>query len=123
VVPVRRAITVLAVVVLLAGPTALAFVQGGYFDSARLVAALVAWALFGLSALLSPQPLPGGRGGRMALGGLFLLTAWTGASIAWAPLSAPALDALQRGLLYVAAPAAPSSPRSPSARSWWSATG
>lgn len=100
---VRRAITVLAVVVLLAGPTALAFFQGGYFDPARLIAAIVAWALFGIAALVSPQPLPRGRGGRLALAGLVLLTAWTGASIAWAPLSAPATDALQRLLLYVAA--------------------
>lgn len=101
--PVRRAITVLAVVVLLAGPTALAFFQGGYFDTARLIAALVAWALFGVAALVSPQPLPRGRGGRLALAGLVLLTAWSGASIAWAPLSTPATDALQRLLLYVAA--------------------
>ena len=99
----RRAITVLAVVVLLAGPTALAFFQGGYFDPARLIAAVVAWALFGAAALVSPQPLPRSRGGRLALAGLVLLTAWSGASIAWAPLSAPATDALQRLLLYVAA--------------------
>jgi O-Antigen ligase len=100
---VRRAITVLAVVVLLAGPTALAFFQGGYFDPARLIAAIVAWALFAVAALVSPQPLPRGRGGRLALIGLVLLTAWTGASIAWTPLSTPATDALQRLLLYVAA--------------------
>jgi hypothetical protein len=100
---VRRAITVLAVVVLLAGPTALARFQGGYFDPARLIAGIVAWALFGVAALVSTQPLPRGRGGRLALAGLVLLTAWTGASIAWTPLSAPATDALQRLLLYVAA--------------------
>jgi hypothetical protein len=82
---VRRAITVLAVVALLAGP-----------------AAVVAWLLVGAAAILSPDPLPRGRGGRLALAGLVLLTAWTGASIAWAPLSAPATDALQRLLLYVA---------------------
>jgi hypothetical protein len=100
---VRRAITVLAVVVLLAGPTALAFFQGGYFDPARLVAGIVAWALFGIGAMVSETPLPRSTGGRLALAGLVLLTAWTGASIAWAPLSAPATDALQRLLLYVAA--------------------
>ena len=100
---VRRAITVLAVVVLLAGPSALAFFQGGYFDLARLVAGAIAWVLFGVAALLSPQPLPRGRGGRLALAGLVLLTVWTGASIAWTPLSTPATDSLQRLLLYVAA--------------------
>jgi hypothetical protein len=104
--PVRRAITVLAVVALLAGPTALAFFQGGYFDQARLIAGLVAWALVGVAAVVSPQPLPRGRGGRIALAGLVLLTAWTGASFAWAPLSAPATDALQRALLYLAVLAA-----------------
>jgi hypothetical protein len=104
--PVRRAITVLAVVASIAGPTALAFFQGGYFDLARLVAAIVAWLLLGVAALVSPQPLPRGRAGRIALAGLVLLTAWTGLSIAWAPLSAPATDALQRDLLYVAAFAA-----------------
>jgi hypothetical protein len=101
--PVRRAITLLAAVVLLAGPTALAIFQGGYFDPARLIAAMVAWILFAVAALVSPQPLPRSTGGRLALAGLVLLTAWTGASIAWAPLSAPATDALQRLLLYVAA--------------------
>jgi O-Antigen ligase len=100
---VRRAITVLAVVALLAGPTALAFFQGGYFDLARLVAGVVAWVLFGVAALLSPGPLPRGRGGRIAFAGLVLLTAWSGASIAWTPLSTTATDSLQRLLLYVAA--------------------
>jgi hypothetical protein len=103
---VRRAITLLAVVVLLAGPTALAFFQGGYFDLPRLIAGLVAWVLLGIAALVSPQPFPRGRGGRLAIAGLALLTAWSGASIAWTPLSAPATDALQRLLLYVAALAA-----------------
>jgi O-antigen ligase/polysaccharide polymerase Wzy-like membrane protein len=99
---VRRAITVLAVVAVLAGPTALAFFQGGFFDLPRLIAALVAWLLVGVAALVSPQPLPRGRGGRLAIGGLVLLTVWTGVSIAWTPLSAPGTDALQRQLLYLA---------------------
>src|SRR3954452_12641547 len=99
---VRRAITVLAVVVLLAGPTALAFGRGGYFDPERLLAALVAWALLAVAALVSPQPLPRSRAGRIALAGLVLLTVWTGISEAWAPEAAPAEDALQRMLLYVA---------------------
>jgi hypothetical protein len=100
---VRRAITVLAVVALLAGPAALAFFQGGYFDLARVAAAVIAWLLLGVAALVSPQPIPRGLGGRLALAGLVLLTVWSGASIAWAPLSAPATDALQRLLLYIAA--------------------
>lgn len=103
---VRRAITVLAVVALIAGPTALAFATGGYLDLARLAAGIVAWALVGVAAFVSPQALPRGRGGRIALCGLVLLTAWTGVSIAWTPRQAVALDALQRDLLYVAALAA-----------------
>jgi hypothetical protein len=99
---VRRAITVLAVVVLLAGPTALAFGRGGYFDPERLLAALVAWGLLAVAALVSPQPLPRSRAGRAALAGLVLLTIWTGLSQAWAPQAAPAEDALQRMLLYTA---------------------
>jgi hypothetical protein len=96
-------VTVLAVVVLLAGPSAVGFLDGGYFDPGRLIAGIVAWVLFGVAALLSPSPLPRKRAGRLALLGLVLLTAWTGASIAWTPLSTPATDALQRLLLYVAA--------------------
>src|SRR3954470_15137253 len=98
----RRAITVLAVVVLLAGPTALAFGRGGYFDPERLLAAIVAWGLLAVAALVSPQPLPRSKAGRVALAGLVLLTIWTGLSQAWAPQAAPAEDALQRMLLYVA---------------------
>ena len=96
----RRAITVLAVVVLLAGPTALAFRTGGYLDSQRLIAGIVAWVLFAGAALLTPTPLPQAKAGRAALAGLVMLTLWTGASIAWAPMSAIATDALQRLLLY-----------------------
>jgi hypothetical protein len=99
---VRRAITAFAVAVLLAGPTALAFREGGYFDDERLVAGVVAWALVLAAAAVSPALLPRSLGGRLALGGLVLLTGWTALSLAWAPLSGSATDALQRLLLYVA---------------------
>jgi hypothetical protein len=98
---VRRAITVLAVVVLLAGPTALAFPSGGYFDPERVLAAIVAWVLLAVAMLVSPRPLPRSRAGRAALAGLALLTLWTGLSMAWAPQAGPAEDALQRLLLYL----------------------
>jgi hypothetical protein len=114
---VRRAITLLAVVVLLAGPTALAFFQGGYFDRARLIAAIAAWLLLAAAVLTSPQPLPRSKSGRIALAGLALLTIWTGLSIAWAPQAKPATDALQRLLLYIAIfGAAAALLRSPQAR-------
>jgi hypothetical protein len=99
---VRRAITAFAVTVLLAGPTALAFREGGYFDPDRLAAGIVAWLLV-LAALAGPAPLPRRLGGRLALTGLALLAAWSAVSFAWAPLSSSATDALQRLLLYLGA--------------------
>ena len=99
----RRVITGSAVTVLLAGPTALAFREGGYFDVDRVVAAVVVWVLVLAAALVSPAPLPRGTAGRVALGGLVLFAGWTAVSLSWAPLSASATDALQRVLIYVGA--------------------
>ena len=87
----------------LAGPTVLAFFSGGYFERPRLIATLVAWALVLLVAVAAPQPLPVSRPGRLALAGLVLIAGWTGASLAWAPLSVAATDNLVRLLLYVGA--------------------
>jgi hypothetical protein len=88
--------------VLLAAPTALAFFSGGYFDEARLWAAIGAFALVLLAAIASDQPLPRSWPGRLALGGLAALTAWTALSISWAPLAGPAFHDTQRLLLYLA---------------------
>ena len=52
---------------ILAGPSALAFASGGYFDHARLVALIVAWALAGAAVALSDAPLPRSREGLAAL--------------------------------------------------------
>ena len=52
-------------------------------------------------ALTTRQPLPTSLPGRLALGGLALLTAWVGLSIAWAPIGGRAQDDLQRLLLYL----------------------
>jgi hypothetical protein len=87
----------------LAGPTVLAFFSGGYFDTARLAAALVAWALVLAAALTARRPLPAGQAGRVAIAGLALLAAWTAISFAWAPLSDPAAQAIERLLLYLGA--------------------
>jgi O-antigen ligase len=92
-----------AVAVLFAGPTALAFFSGGYFDEPRLIAALVAWAVVAVVALASPRPLPASGPGRLALAGLVLLCAWAGLSLLWAPLAGRATDDLVRLLLYVGA--------------------
>jgi hypothetical protein len=88
--------------VLLAGPFALAFKSGGFFDEQRLYAGLAACALVVLAALASRRPLPASAPGRLALGGLALLTLWTALSITWAPLSTPAVADTDRLLLYLA---------------------
>jgi hypothetical protein len=87
--------------VLLVGPTVLAFHAGGYFDGPRVVAAGVAWALVLLLALTGPLPWPTGRSGRLAVLGLAGLAAWTAISIAWTPLIGPAIDSVERALLYL----------------------
>ena len=75
--------------VLLAGPTAIAFWSGGYFEGPRLVAAIVAWALVILVALTSDTPLPRSRPVQIALAGLVGLAAWVGISVSWAPVGGP----------------------------------
>jgi hypothetical protein len=127
----RRAVLLTAAGVLLAGPTALAFFSGGYFDRPRLIATLVAWTLVLVVALVRPRPgprptagaeavsnpgprpspglelpsspLPGSWPGRAAIAGLTLLAAWTAVSLSWAPLSQPATQSLVRLLLYLGA--------------------
>jgi O-antigen ligase len=99
----RRAVTAVAAASLLVGPTVLAFFSGGFFAEPRLIAALAVWALVLALTLLGPAPLPRGIPGRLALAGFALLTAWTAISLAWAPLAAPALAAVQRLLLYTGA--------------------
>jgi hypothetical protein len=59
----RRGVLLTAAAVLLAGPTVLAFLSGGYFDGPRFVGALVAWALVLVVALAAPRPLPRSAGG------------------------------------------------------------
>jgi len=91
---------------LLLGPGVLACFSGGFFDTARLRAGVLAWLLLALVAAGSRRPLPAGGPGRLALGGLAALTALTGLSLLWAPLAGPAADDLQRLLLYLPAFAA-----------------
>jgi O-Antigen ligase len=86
---------------LLVGPTVLAFFAGGYFDGARAVAAGTAWALVLLLALAGPVPLPASRAGRVALIGLAGVAVWTAVSTLWAPLIGPAVESVQRLLLYI----------------------
>jgi hypothetical protein len=97
----RRVVPAVAAVVLLAGPTALAFFSGGYFPQPRLIAGIVAWALVLALAAFGPSPMPRDRGGRIALAGLVLMTVWSAVSISWAPLRGPAVADVQRLLLYI----------------------
>jgi O-Antigen ligase len=99
----RRAVLLAAAAVLLAGPTVLAFFAGGYFDGPRFAATIAAWVLVLAVALAAPRPLPASLAGRLALAGLALIAAWTGVSLAWAPLSEGATDNLVRVLMYLGA--------------------
>jgi len=101
-----RSRPVLLAAPLLLGPGVLACFSGGFFDTARLRAGVLAWVLLALVAAGSRRPLPGSGPGRLALGGLAALTALTGLSLLWAPVAGPAADDLQRLLLYLPAFAA-----------------
>ena len=99
----RRAVLAVAAALLVAGPTALAFFSGGYFTQPRLIAAIVAWLLVLALTSSGAEPLPRTVAGRLAVGGLALLTAWTAVSIAWAPQGGPAVESAQRLALYLGA--------------------
>ena len=99
----RRAVLTVAGVLLLSGSTALAFFSGGYYAEPRLIAAIAAWALVLALALTGESPLPRTLPGRLALGGLALLTAWSALSVTWAPLRGPATEAVERLVLYTGA--------------------
>ncbi|MGZ4246555.1 MAG: O-antigen ligase family protein [Solirubrobacteraceae bacterium] len=87
---------------LLAGPTALAFYSGGYFQGPRVWAGAGAWACV-VVALVAGAPLPRGRGALLAIGGMALLAGWTLLSILWAPLAGDAYGAGQIAMLYLGA--------------------
>lgn len=91
----------MAALILVAGPTVLAFFSGGFFEKPRLIAGLGAWALAAIAALVGNRPLPSSRAGITAIVGLVLLAAWTAVSYTWAPLGSRAQGDIQRLLLYV----------------------
>jgi hypothetical protein len=99
--PIRTAVPVAGAVMLIGGPTVLAFHSGGYFDRPRLIAGLVAWSVALVVAVVAPRPLPSSAAGRIALAGLGALCAWTALSLLWAPVASAAVDDLQRLLLYL----------------------
>ncbi len=88
-------------VVLLAGPVALAFFAGGYFDEARDWTGAVAWGLVVIAALLAPPLLSRTISARVAIGGLIGLTAWTLLSTIWAPIAGSAYHLGQVAMVYL----------------------
>ena len=88
--------------VLLAGPTALAFASGGFFDRSRTVAGIAAWGLVALLAMTG-APLPRSRAAWAAVAGVGGLAAWAAISLSWAPLSEPGRDDVGRLILYTGA--------------------
>lgn len=93
----RRAALSAALLLALAGPTALAFFAGGYFDEPRAWAGVAAWAAVVLAAVGGAR-VPRSRAALVAIGGLALLAIWTLLSIIWAPIAG---DAYHRGQILV----------------------
>jgi uncharacterized membrane protein YidH (DUF202 family) len=89
--------------VLLAGPTALAFYTGGYFQSPRTVAGAAVWLLAALGLILAPRHVPRSPAVWLAIGGMALLSGWTLLSIIWAPIQGLAYNAGQLAMLYLGA--------------------
>jgi hypothetical protein len=99
----RRAGTGVALAVLLAGATALAFFSGGYFDEPRAWAGLGVWILVAVALLIEPRAFPRSREAWLALVGLALFAAWTLLSMTWAPIEGGAYHAGQIVVLYLGA--------------------
>ena len=99
----RRPLLLAAAAALLATPTVLAFFHGGYDGESRLIAGVGVWVLAAIAAVAAPSPLPKTRPAWLAVAGLAGLLAMTIASLAWAPLHAPAYADAQRVALYLGA--------------------
>ena len=99
----RRAVPFVATACALGGPTVLAFYSGGYFSQPRVIAGVVVWSLVLALAVVGPAPLPRSLPGALALGGLAAVAAWSAVSVLWAPLAGPAMESVQRLVLYVGA--------------------
>src|SRR5436190_121360 len=100
---IRRSVIAAAAVLLLAGPTILAFFSGGFFFEPRVIAAIAAWLLVLALAAVGPAPLPRSRNGWLAFGGLAGIAVWSAVSVSWAPRAGPAVESVERLVLYVGA--------------------
>ena len=103
----RRPVLLCACALLAAGPTVLAFVSGGYFEHARLVALAVAAVALAAAALGAPRAVvPAAAPGRAALAALAAYAAWVAIASTWSPIAFDGRADVQRALLYLAAFAA-----------------
>jgi O-antigen ligase len=100
---VRRSARAAGILLLVLGPTALAFFTGGYFEGPRAWAGLGAWLLVVLGAALSSGARPFHGPSRLALGGLLALAALSLLSMLWAPVVSSADQAGQIVILYLGA--------------------
>ena len=103
---IRAGVLTVARLVLLAGPTALAFFTGGYFPEAQAWAGLVLWLLVAVAMAAVPWPPRLGRPFWLAAGGLLLLALWSLLSMTWAPIRGSAYHAGQLVMVYLGALAA-----------------
>ena len=99
----RRTVTLVAGIAVLGAPTVLALFSGGYFARPRVIAAIVVWLLVLALAAIGPAPLPRSTPGRLVLAGLAGLAVWSAVSILWAPQAGPAVQNVQRLVLYTGA--------------------
>ncbi|HEX3832048.1 MAG TPA: O-antigen ligase family protein [Solirubrobacteraceae bacterium] len=99
----RSAAANAARLILLAGPTVLAFFSGGYFDGPRTWAGLAGWLLVAVAALAGTGcvGIPRGRAAVATIGGLALLAGWSLVSITWSPIAGNAYHASQVVTLYL----------------------
>jgi O-antigen ligase len=98
---VRRFALGTGTLLLVLGPTALAFFTGGYYEGPRAWAGLGAWLLVVLGAVLSSGARPLHGPSRLAFGGLCALAALSLLSMVWAPVVSNAYDAGQIVVLYL----------------------
>jgi hypothetical protein len=97
----------LMLLVLLAGPTVLAFFTGGYFAEAREWAGVLAWLLVAVSLVTrGSEPVASGRRRLSAPtllvpAALAALAIWTALSTVWSPIAGDAWAAGQLAFLYL----------------------
>jgi hypothetical protein len=104
---VRRAALTAVRAGLLALALVLAFFSGGFFEGARIVGAICAWALLAVAVVAVPgSPLPASRAARAAIAALAALAVWTWIATSWSSSPAGADQELQLALTYLPALAA-----------------